>query len=190
MWSIATATAAVLTALSCFAGTAAASAPKLHPIDGAHWQAGAGMADRTGDARQAIVYGRHRGLLGPPDAHTAIIRFEGVAGMPVAELAGIGFAVGDDRATLDPCVRVAYTTPEGRGGELMIHVEDMRPVASGDTGFTRYAYGGPLPQGNVTAITVEVQPEDATLPSNSPLRLDDVAINHDHVWSSAADNDA
>ena len=192
---------AAVVALGCMtvgSGGAGASNPpepiRLVPVDGAHWQAKAGLPDRQGMASQALVL--DIGEQAPPEPiHVGVASLRGYVGQPTSALDVVGFAVTQRPGWIIPCIRIAFTDVEGRAGEVMLHAGSRRDEGvtwtEARTGeWTTYATSPQLPEGTLTAIELQVEVLDVGEqgpPDPVRVAFDNVQVGT-KVWTSAADN--
>jgi hypothetical protein len=124
------------------------------PLDGAHWQAGAGLPDAQGNAQLGMV--QTATTLG----HVDVARIRGFDGLSTSALSSLGFAVAPLPGGIEPCWKVLLTNPDGT--QTTVHV-----VASTDErGITAVALGGgwtqwtwtpgTLPAGTIDQVVIGV----------------------------------
>jgi hypothetical protein len=176
--------------------------PRLVPIDGAHWQRGAGLPDARGAQSQGLV--RHvatcRGLLdalfdsscrlldlGVPAArrHVEAGAVLGYRGRPTTDLGTMhGFAVRELPAGIIPCIRIAYTTTAGERGETMVTTDRMRAEPIPDRpDWTAYSFSGALPEGTIDEIEIGAHVEGSP-PDPVRLTFDNIRIGT-QLWTRA-----
>jgi len=171
----------------------AAGAPPigLHPIDGAHWQAGSGLPDARGHARNALVR-----VIDGSDDHPEVAAITGLRGTSTADLGSLGFTVAGDEAGIIPCIKVAYADAHGVRRETMITSRAMRAEAATEPGWTRYSFDGALPAGTIETIELGAHDEirvDAPDGNGPPrlrpsMRFDDVVVE-DRLFTQPGDDD-
>lgn len=176
----------VMCLLLASANVAAAAGPseptKLHPVDGGHWQGGAGLPDRRGLAAQGLV-----GDVAWGDPHRESATITGWGGAPTSELESLGFAVTGSAAGIIPCIKVTYVAGDGSVREAMF-MEPRRAAPDEVAGWTVHQFDVALPEGTISGIDLGVH-IDAMDPTNARLLFDNVTVNTS-VWTSAADNGA
>ena len=169
--------------------------PKLHPIDGAHWQAKVGLPDSRGNARQALAQDIDAVEGQPPDpVHIGLGAITGFEGQPTSAVQRVRVDAKGTEGGIIPCVRVAYIDLAGNEAEFMVTmVPEVVTVATatapgGTAGWLGYAYNGPLPAGTIQAIEVGVHAANEP-PDPGRVLFDNVQVN-DHRWTHPGDNGA
>ena len=157
----------------------------LHPLDGGHWQAGVGLEDARGGARQALV----RSIDGT-DAHPEVAAVTGLEGQDTSAVERLGFSVAGEQAGIVPCIKVAFTDALGQRREAMITSRTMRAQPAREPGWTAYTLDAGLPPGGtIQAIELGVHVENDPVDTRPTVRFDDVVVN-DVTFTSPADNAA
>jgi len=160
---------------------------KLHPLDGAHWQAKVGLPDARGNARQglAAIVDDNKA----PDPHLSVAVVTGLEGQPTSELRRVGFAVHGEETGFDPCIKVAYTDVLGNEAEFMVDGSMMRRyVVEGHPDWQGYIYEGPWPPGTIQSIEIGVHVGNPDgFDGDAFVVFDNVEVN-DQMWTHPGDN--
>ena len=157
----------------------------LHPVDGGHWHAGAGLEDARGGARQALVR-----TVDGDDAHPEVAAVTGLEGQDTSAVRRLGFSVAGDDPGLTPGVRVAFTDALGEQREAMITSRMMRAQPAREAGWTAYTFDAGLPPGGtIQTIELGVHVEQDPVDTRPTVRFDDVVVN-DVTFTGPADNGA
>lgn len=144
--------------------------PKVVPLDGAHWQAGAGFPDASGESSLGLV----QTPPSTPDTHTQMAEIQHVPGA-VTEL---GFASQVPNG-INPCWMVGITNPDGSTSTIHLTTDSARIVSDGPpppgdvAPYIQWSWSISLPPGAVvTSATAEVMSAQ-----NPPLTSDRVAFD-------------
>lgn len=187
----AAAAAGALALAALLAGAPAHARPephlKLHPIDAGTWEAGTGLPDTFGDADTGLV-----GAIGnpndAPDPHPEVAEVTGLEGRPTTALEHVAFATLGDRVGIQPCIKVAYTDPLGRAGEIMVTGTMMtRYEIGGHPDWYGYAYDGPWPAGTIDAVELGIHIDFFDPPEPDRIVFDNIEINT-KTWTHPGDN--
>jgi hypothetical protein len=120
------------------------------PLDGAHWQAGAGLPDANGNASVGMVQTADGSV-----AHIDVARVRGFDRLSTSALTSLGFAVGPLPSGIEPCWKVLLTNPDGT--EMTVHVDastDTRGITATALGggWTQWTWTPTLPAGTITEV--------------------------------------
>jgi hypothetical protein len=146
------------------------------PLDGAHWQAGAGLPDANGNAGVGMV--QTADTLG----HVDVARIRGFDGLPSSALSSLGFAVAPLPSGIEPCWKVLVTNSDGT--QVTVHVvasSDARGITAtriGDSGWTQWTWSpGTLPAGTIDQVSVGVMVNQQPPPTNDRVGFDNFTAN-------------
>jgi hypothetical protein len=145
------------------------------PLDGAHWQAGAGLPDANGNAQVGMV--QSADTLG----HIDVAQIKGFDGLPTSALGSLGFAVAPLPGGIEPCWKVLLTNPDGT--QTTVHVvpnSDTRGITRTplDSGWTQWTWTpGTLPAGTIDQISVGVMVGQQPPPVGDRVTFDNFTAN-------------
>ncbi len=149
--------------------------PRVVPLDGAHWQAGAGFPDTTGQSSLGLV----QTPLDIGDTHTPVAEIKHLPGS-VTEL---GFAAQTPNG-INPCWLVGITNPDGSTSTLHLTTDSARivnelPPPGGDSApYVQWTWSLSLPAGAVvTSATAEVMTGLTPPPTDQRVAFDRFTVD-------------
>jgi hypothetical protein len=153
--------------------------PKVMPLDGAHWQAGAGFPDPTGQSALGLVQDAPLAA----DTHMPVAEIQHVPGS-VTEL---GFASQVPNG-INPCWMVGITNPDGSTSTLHLTTDSAQIVSEGPpppgdvAPYIQWSWSITLPPGAVvTSARAEVMSGQQPPPGNDRVAFDRFSVNGDLI---------
>jgi hypothetical protein len=145
------------------------------PLDGAHWQAGVGLVDASGNGQVGLLQ------TVTTAGHTDVAQLNGFDRQPTSALHSVGFAVGLLPNGINPCWLIEFTGPDGTQG--MVHViasadrSDMTRTDLGG-GFTQWTWTPrTLPAGTIDRVVIGLMAATTPSPDTGPVAFDDFSAN-------------
>jgi hypothetical protein len=172
---LAAAAVGLLPASSAVAFNPTPEPPAVVPLDGAHWLAGAGFPDATGQSSLGLV----QDVAPVGDTHTRVAEIQHVPG----SVTQLGFAAQTPNG-INPCWMVGITNPDGSTSTLHLTTDSARivsdvPPPPGDSApYIQWTWSIELPPGAVvTSATAEVMTDQAPPPVAARVAFDRFSVN-------------